>query len=167
MSAPTTTQPPAPDAAPDEEGIRLTGWGMWAAGGAIGTALTLAAAFAVLMGVTGKPNYVTKPTAETIVAEDAAGGAAGNAELTLVATEFAFDPDPASLVRDGTITLDNQGAIFHNLEIEGVAGFIIEADPGAAVVSAIPVDPGTYTIFCSIPGHRDAGMEAQLVVTEA
>ena len=52
-------------------------------------------------------------------------------------------------------------------QIEGVAGFIIEVDAGAAAVSAIPVDPGTYTTICSVPGDRDAGMEAHLLVTEA
>jgi uncharacterized cupredoxin-like copper-binding protein len=49
-------------------------------------------------------------------------------------------------------------------EIEGVSGFLLEANPGKSSAETIRLEPGSYTIFCSIPGHRQAGMEGTLTV---
>jgi plastocyanin len=56
----------------------------------------------------------------------------------------------------------------HTLFIDGIVGM-----PGLEVsrsgeVKSIDVEltPGTYTLYCTIPGHRAAGMQATLVVTK-
>jgi len=87
------------------------------------------------------------------------------AESVFIATEFAFEPVAASETTGNlTITMDNQGAIFHNLLFDEVPGFVIEADAGASSSDDVQLDDGVYTIFCSVPGHRDLGMEATLTV---
>lgn len=86
-------------------------------------------------------------------------------ESVFVATEFAFDPSAASAT-DGqlTITMINRGAIFHNLLIEGIPGFVVEADAGATSSADVSLGDGVFTLYCSVPGHREAGMEATLNV---
>lgn len=46
---------------------------------------------------------------------------------------------------------------------------VVHADRGATEAGSFTIDePGTYTVYCSVPGHRQAGMEATLeVVTDS
>lgn len=92
--------------------------------------------------------------------------AATGAETVFVANKFAHDP-AAGFGPTGeiTITLVNEGAIFHNLLIEEVRGFVLDADSGVTSSTQVELDEGVYTIFCSVPGHRDAGMEGTLAIS--
>jgi plastocyanin len=44
------------------------------------------------------------------------------------------------------------------------AGFQL-AVPGGPEKGKVEIEEGEYTIYCSVPGHRPAGMEAKLVIT--
>jgi plastocyanin len=64
-----------------------------------------------------------------------------------------------------TIAIDNQGAIHHDVAFDELGGEIIaEADGGQVGVGEVTLEPGTYTYFCTVPGHRPAGMEGTLQV---
>ena len=38
-------------------------------------------------------------------------------------------------------------------------------DGGSSAVLVVTLAPGTYTLYCGVPGHRSGGMEAELTVT--
>lgn len=88
------------------------------------------------------------------------------AELRLSASEFAFDQptlrvDPGQRVH---LSLQNRGVIQHNVHVEGSSASL-EANPGQTIRGDFTFDtPGTYEFFCSIPGHKEAGMTGKLIV---
>lgn len=85
--------------------------------------------------------------------------------IELIGTEMAYDPDVIA-VEEGTIdvVLHNEGVVVHDIRIEDRWDFIVEAKPGETASGQVALEAGGYTIFCSIPGHRAAGMEAVLEV---
>jgi FtsP/CotA-like multicopper oxidase with cupredoxin domain len=94
-----------------------------------------------------------------------AGGA--GAALTEQVTLADFSIDPGSITASGRITVANEGGSGHNLVVEGTDARTETFNSGESVeLSLAGVAPGTYTAFCDIPGHREAGMEAQLTVVE-
>jgi plastocyanin len=95
------------------------------------------------------------------------GGATTTLQLEASETALAFDTTQLS-AKAGKVTIDftNPSAIPHNVVIEQngkeLAGFEPIAE-GKESESA-ELEPGTYTFYCSVPGHREAGMEGKLVV---
>jgi plastocyanin len=91
------------------------------------------------------------------------------AEL-LEASETALAYNTTKLsAKAGKVTIDfkNPSAIAHNVVIEDesgkeLAGFEPIAEGEESETANLK--PGTYTFYCSVPGHRQAGMEGTLVV---
>jgi plastocyanin len=96
---------------------------------------------------------------------ESAAGSGGPVAVTLA--DFKIEPKEFSVAAGGTIAVTNDGATPHNLAIEG-SGLRTEAiEPRASSELQIAgLAPGTYKAFCEIPGHREAGMEATVTVTE-
>ena len=46
-----------------------------------------------------------------------------------------------------------------------VPGFKLQASSGQSDELKVDLKPGKYTIFCDLPGHREAGMEGSITVT--
>ena len=113
----------------------------------------------------------TTEQTDTATTEEAPADDAGGGELTLSADPgggLKFDKDsltaPAGEV---TITMENPADVPHNVALEGDGvdeeGEIVEKG-GTSTVSAT-VEAGEYTFYCSVPGHRQGGMEGTLTVT--
>lgn len=86
--------------------------------------------------------------------------------VTLVATEFAFDPPSLELPADTpvAIVLDNRGVIEHDWTVDEVAAHVYAA-AGASTTATVTLPAGTYTFYCSIPGHRASGMEGTVTAS--
>jgi plastocyanin len=80
-----------------------------------------------------------------------------------LAYEFGSAEAPAGPL---TINSVNESSVDHNIALEGSGvneiGDIVK-DGGTSTVEA-DVQPGEYTFFCSVPGHREGGMEGTLTV---
>lgn len=103
-------------------------------------------------------------------AEKAAEAAAGPMETTkfdLIAQDIAFDKTALDAVA-GKVEFDlrNGGQIPHTLVIEDVEGFKLDvATAGATDSGSVTVEAGSYTFYCDVPGHREAGMQGTLTVS--
>ena len=96
--------------------------------------------------------------------------AQGGTTLQLeAASSGALEFDKSSLEASAgevTIEMTNPSSVPHNIALEGngvdVAGKVV-TDGGTSTVSA-NLTPGTYTFFCSVDSHADAGMKGTLTV---
>lgn len=104
-----------------------------------------------------------KPAPET-----AAKGPGGTLKLAADPTELAFDQTNLNS-KPGKVTIDftNPATLEHDVAIEGPEGKELATSAligkGKTSVSA-NLAPGTYHFFCTVPGHREAGMEGTLTV---
>jgi uncharacterized cupredoxin-like copper-binding protein len=101
---------------------------------------------------------------------DTSGGTttAGEQSLDLSATEYAFDPSDVSVDAAGKVTfrISNDGKQTHALEVEG-NGIEEETEdiaPGESGTLTVDLKAGEYEFYCPIDGHRDQGMEGELIV---
>ena len=100
---------------------------------------------------------------------DGGGVAAGDVPTQTVnvsLTEFAIQGDFEIESGPTRFEVSNDGSVAHNLTLEDGPS---TPDLNAGATASLDVgslSPGSYVIFCSIAGHREAGMEAALTVTE-
>jgi len=67
----------------------------------------------------------------------------------------------------GSITIDftNMSSLPHDVTIEGNgASGATDEITNSTTSTTVDLEPGTYTFFCSVDGHRAAGMEGTLTV---
>jgi plastocyanin len=78
--------------------------------------------------------------------------------------------DTTSLTaKAGKVTVDftNSSPLTHNVTIASSSGEVLGNTPtfqGGTKSLTLNLKPGTYTFYCSVPGHRQAGMHGTLVV---
>jgi plastocyanin len=82
--------------------------------------------------------------------------------------ELAYTTAPAT-AKAGSVTVDfnNPQALSHDVRFEESKGNEVggtEIVASGETSAPVQLKPGTYTYFCSVPGHREAGMEGTLTV---
>jgi|SRR5918994_1033042 plastocyanin len=103
-------------------------------------------------------------------AKEAQTGGGGPA-LELSAPEdgtLAFDTDELE-AGAGEVTIDftNPAAIEHDVAIGTDGDEIAKSDlvsDGQTAEASAKLDPGEYVFYCTVPGHREGGMEGTLTV---
>ena len=104
-------------------------------------------------------------------AEQPAGAATGTSHtITVQEKEFRIVLPAVKTLAPGNYTFkaQNIGKIPHDLTIEGpkLTGGKKTAliKPGGTATLTVTLDKGSYTLYCSVPGHRAAGMSAKIAV---
>jgi plastocyanin len=97
----------------------------------------------------------------------AAKGASTTLQLAADTSALAYDTKELSAkAGEVTIDFDNPSPIAHDVAIEKDGKEIAASElvtEGKDSVSA-ELEPGTYTFFCTVPGHAEAGMTGTLTV---
>jgi uncharacterized cupredoxin-like copper-binding protein len=109
---------------------------------------------------------VEKPEAEAAGTEKPAAG------KTIDVRESEFKIAVASIKEAGqgeyTFVVHNVGKVGHDLVVEGPklssANRTSTIAPGGEAKLTVSLGTGSYTLYCSVPGHRAAGMETKLAV---
>jgi plastocyanin len=97
-------------------------------------------------------------------------GASQTLKLTSPADgSLVFDPSKLDS-KPGQVTLSytDPSPVAHSIAIEDPNGQELDAgdivQQGGTSTATADVKPGDYTYFCTVPGHREAGMEGTLTV---
>jgi plastocyanin len=145
------------------------------------TVLVLASVALVACGGSSSSSNTTTGSGESEGAEAPAesGGSAGGGEsaggggsivkiATPPGTQLAYTTNKAT-AKAGQVSVEfeNPQELQHDVSIEDSSGKVLaetELVAGGSATATANLKPGTYTFFCSVPGHREAGMEGTLTV---
>lgn len=99
-------------------------------------------------------------------------GPAASADVSATIQVMDFKLDPATITVKGTVlslAVTNNGPTIHNVTIRQGSGpelfgtADLKAGESETVVHAIA--PGTYVLYCDLPGHESLGVVGTLTVT--
>lgn len=90
------------------------------------------------------------------------------AAIEVIGNQFKYDPAEVTIPSAGssTIRLVNKDVVEHDYTIDELEISIKAAVGGSGEATLTDVAPGTYKVYCTVPGHEAAGMVGSLVVTE-
>ena len=137
--------------------------GVAACGGSSSSSSSSAAA-----GATG-----TSAGATSSATSSSAAAAWGSSNLSIATNpsgQLSYDKKTLSAKAGKvTITMTNSSPVGHNITIQqGTSGSVLGSTPtfqGGSKSVSLNLKPGTYTFFCSVPGHRAGGMVGTLTVS--
>ena len=117
-------------------------------------------------------NDTTAASTPANTASTAGGAAAGGSSTVNISTpsgtDLAYDQKDVS-TKAGSVTIDfqNNESIAHDVAVEDSSGMEVGATDlvsSGSATATVDLTPGTYAFFCTVPGHRQAGMEGTLTV---
>ena len=144
--------------------------GVSACGGSSNSSSSTSSAAASSTAASSSTTSSTPASTSSSTPSSAAAGASS-------ALSIAADPSGALkftkstlTAKAGTITISftNSSPLAHNLTVQqGTNGAVLGATPtfmGGTKTLKLTLKAGTYTFYCSVPGHRAAGMQGTLTV---
>lgn len=133
---------------------------------AVGTVLGLAAVLgAGMVASVAGPYQAEGAEGEAVAAEELTAIPPGAPGFTSSDVLQYLSAPPELPAGESQIYLQTE-SLEHNVTFEGVNGEepIVEGSGPEVNVGTVDLDPGEYTYYCSIAGHRQGGMEGTLTV---
>ena len=115
---------------------------------------------------TPAPSTTMAPTSTTRASTTTTTAAA--TAVTAIETEYHIALSAGSFHSGSYVfTAENHGQLTHNLIISGNGTMMQTPDlaPGQSASLKLDLRPGSYELYCGIPGHRQAGMDVTIQVT--
>jgi plastocyanin len=112
----------------------------------------------------GTPEAAGEATPEAASSPEAV---TSGTDLSITAIDIAFTATElqAPADTDVTLTLTNTGVAQHDLVIEGTDYGTPLLNTGESASFTFNLPAGEYTYYCTVPGHRAAGMVGKLIVS--
>lgn len=151
-------------------GVLVAGLAGCGSSGSSSTSSTTESTAAPSASTTAASSATTASSSTSAAGAPASGAAqvvklAANPEGSLAYNTTALTAHPGKV----TIEFTNMAPLQHNVTVESGSGSgkILGSTPtfdGGTKSVTLDLKAGTYTFFCSVPGHRQAGMQGTLTV---
>jgi plastocyanin len=122
-------------------------------------------------GATSAPSTTSSTSSSAASSTPAPAPSGAGQALSLAANakgEFKYEPSSLTATA-GSVSIDftNASPLEHDLTIASSSGTVAGATPifqGGSKTLTVSLKAGTYKFYCTVPGHRAAGMEGTLTV---
>jgi len=108
------------------------------------------------------------PATQSTTAGGGGGGGTAIDISTPSGSELAFDQKTVTAkAGSDTIDFNNQQSLQHDVVVADSNGDVVgqtDLVSSGTANASVDLQPGTYIFYCSVPGHREAGMEGTLTV---
>jgi len=96
---------------------------------------------------------------------DGGGSASASSAVDVSLTEFSIDGNLTALAGDVSLNVVNDGSVEHDIVVrESGEKTPLLAAGESATLALGSLAPGSYELFCDVPGHAESGMVTDLVV---
>ena len=88
------------------------------------------------------------------------------ASVSIETRDLSFQPDTLEIPASGTteIIVHNAGRVVHNFTIDALGVQVVVSPGGTGEATIVAPAPGVYQFYCSVSGHKEAGMVGTLTV---
>ncbi|MGC4108602.1 MAG: cupredoxin domain-containing protein [Thermomicrobiales bacterium] len=113
----------------------------------------------------GQQGTITIVSPDDAIADATPTASRDSATLTL-SDDFTFTPATLTAPAGSFLQLVNTGVLEHHFVVDEW-NMNVTVAPGETTIVRVPgnIEPGsTFTFYCSVPGHRDKGMQGSITV---
>jgi uncharacterized cupredoxin-like copper-binding protein len=132
----------------------------------------LAVSAVLFLGMLAAVEFFAKESKEAEAAgaksETTTTGSSGAQQVAVKESEFKIQlPKTTFAPGSYTFAVSNDGKLPHDLVVTGPGGkkATKTISPGSSATLTVKLEKGSYDVYCSIPGHKQAGMDEKVKVS--